>query len=72
MQLQKNMGPLDRAIRVGVAIAAGGLILTGVVQGVLAIILAVVAIMFLLTSAVSFCPMYKPLGLTTMPNRSAE
>ncbi len=70
MQLQKNMVPLDRAIRVGVAGVAGVLILTGVVQGVFAILLGLLAIVFVLTSAVSFCPLYKPFGLNT--NRSAR
>lgn len=63
--MQANMGTIDRVARLVVAAAVAGLILTGVVQGVVAIILGVLAAVFVLTSVVSFCPLYAPFGLST-------
>jgi len=42
-----------------------GLILSGVVSGVLAIVLGVLAAVFVLTSVISFCPLYAPFGIST-------
>jgi len=63
--MKKNMGPADRAIRILVAILLGVLIFAGQVAGVTATILAIVAIVFLLTSVVGFCPLYVPLKRST-------
>lgn len=63
--MQKNMGMIDRVARVAVAVVVGGLILTGTVQGIWAILLGLLAVIFIGTSAVSFCPLYKPFGVNT-------
>lgn len=63
--MKKNMGAIDRTIRVVVAIVLGLLYFLGVVQGTLATVLLVVAILFLVTSAASVCPGYVPLGIST-------
>jgi hypothetical protein len=63
--MKKNMGTADRVIRVAVAIVLGIMILSGVVSGTLAIILGVVAVVFVLTSVVSFCPAYVPFKIST-------
>jgi len=63
--MKKNMGSLDRIVRVLIAIAAGALYFTGVVSGVLGIVLLVLAGVFLLTSFISFCPIYAPFGIKT-------
>lgn len=63
--MTKNMGTLDRVLRTIVAIVLGVLVYNGTIAGTLGTILAVVAVVFLLTSLVSFCPLYKPLGLST-------
>lgn len=65
--MPRNMGGIDRIIRLIVALVVAGLIITGVVQGVLAIILGVLAAIFVLTSAIGFCPLYAPFGLRTGP-----
>lgn len=52
------MSNLDRLIRVVVAAVFAYLYFSGVVTGALGVILLVVAIVFLLTSVVSFCPLY--------------
>jgi hypothetical protein len=63
--MKKNMGNTDRIVRTLLAIIAVALYLTGTVPGTLGIILIVLAAVFLLTSLVSFCPLYLPFGLST-------
>lgn len=63
--MQANMGTADRLVRVVVAAVVAGLILSGVVSGVWAIILGVLAGVFVLTSIISFCPLYAPFGIST-------
>ncbi len=59
------MGTIDRIARVVVAVIIGVLYFTGVISGMLAIILLVFAGIFILTSLISFCPLYLPFGLST-------
>ena len=63
--MKENMGSVDRLIRVVIAVAVAALYFTGVIPGTLGIVLLVVAGIFLLTSLVSFCPLYAPFGLST-------
>lgn len=63
--MKTNMGNLDRAVRIIVALAIGVLTFTGVLHGTLAIVLLVIAVVFLLTSFVSFCPLYALFGFST-------
>ncbi|MFN8236867.1 MAG: DUF2892 domain-containing protein [Chitinophagales bacterium] len=63
--MKANMGTIDRIARVLVAVIIGILYFTGVISGTLAIVLLVLAGIFLLTSVVSFCPLYLPFGLST-------
>ena len=52
------MSSMDRIIRTVVAVIIGVLIFTNVVSGTLAIILGVVAVIFLVTALIGFCPLY--------------
>jgi len=61
----KNMGTVDRVIRVLVAIVVAVLYFTGQISGTLALVLGIIAVVFLLTSLVGFCPLYKILGIST-------
>lgn len=63
--MKKNMGGLDRTVRIIVALAIGALTFAGVLHGTLAIVLLVFAVVFLLTSFVSFCPLYALFGFST-------
>jgi uncharacterized membrane protein YtjA (UPF0391 family) len=63
--MKKNMGNTDRIIRTLIAAIAAYLYFSGTVSGTLGIVLVVVAIVFLLTSLVSFCPLYTLFGLNT-------
>ena len=59
------MGSTDRIIRLIVAVVFGVLYFTGTISGTLGIVLFVVAVVFALTSFVSFCPLYAPFGIKT-------
>lgn len=61
----KNMGTVDRLVRTVLALIVVALYFTGQISGVTAIILGIVAAIFLLTSAIAFCPLYVPLKLST-------
>lgn len=63
--MKKNMGTADRIIRIILAIVFGALYFAGVVTGVIGTVLLVLGVVFLLTSFVSFCPLYAPFGITT-------
>lgn len=60
-----NMGRVDRAIRIVAAIAVAVLYFGGWISGVWAIVLGVIAAIFVLTSLVGTCPLYSLLGLST-------
>ena len=64
--MKKNMGSMDKGIRILLAVIIGVLIFTNQVTGVLAIVLGIFAIVFLLTSFVGFCPLYAPFKLSTL------
>ncbi len=61
----KNMSKADAAIRISIAAIVAILFFTGAVEGTLAIVLLVVAGIFLLTSFISFCPLYRIFGIST-------
>ncbi|MCS7088522.1 MAG: DUF2892 domain-containing protein [Thermoflexales bacterium] len=61
----KNMGSIDRAIRIVVAVVIAVLIATGNISGTLAIVLGIAAAAFLLTSLIGTCPLYIPLKIST-------
>ena len=65
--MKKNMGTADRAIRTIIAAVAGVLYFTGTVSGTVGIIMLALAGIFLLTSLISFCPLYAPFGIKTCP-----
>ena len=63
--MKKNMGSADRIVRVVIAAVLAYLYFTGVVTGTIATIAIVVAVVFLLTSAVGTCGLYMPFGIST-------
>ncbi|MBK9792074.1 MAG: DUF2892 domain-containing protein [Sphingobacteriales bacterium] len=63
--MKQNMGNLDKAIRVAVAVIIAVLYFTHVISGTIAIVLLVFAAVFVLTSAVGTCPLYLPFGIST-------
>ncbi|MDX1585094.1 MAG: DUF2892 domain-containing protein [Balneolaceae bacterium] len=63
--MKKNMGKADRTIRSLLALLMIALYYFEVVSGTVGIVLIVISAIFLLTSFVSFCPLYAPFGLST-------
>ena len=63
--MKANMGTTDRIIRTVVALGIGALWYTGRISGTVAIVLGVVAVMFLVSSFISWCPAYAPFGFST-------
>jgi hypothetical protein len=59
-----NMASWDRVVRFMVAVIFGYLFFTKMVSGVVGTVLLIIAIVFLLTSFVGFCPLYKVLNFT--------
>jgi len=63
--MKKNMGTADRITRLIIAAVLLILYFTGTVTGVLGIVVLIVAGVFVLTSFISFCPLYLPFGINT-------
>jgi len=59
------MGSGDRVVRIVLAAFVAVLFYAEIIAGTIAIVLGVVAAVFLLTSFVNFCPLYSALGLST-------
>ncbi len=64
------MGTADKVLRILVAILIGVLYFIGQITGTVAIILMALAIIFIATSFMSFCPMYLPFGISTKKNKA--
>lgn len=64
--MKKNMGSADKIIRILIAVVLGILYYMGVISGTLGIVLLVIAGIFVITSFVSFCPLYAPFGISTV------
>ncbi len=63
--MKNNMGTADKVIRVLIAAVFSYLYFTKTVEGTLATVLLVVGGIFLLTSVISFCPLYTLFGIST-------
>ncbi|GAB6275488.1 MAG: DUF2892 domain-containing protein [Rectinema sp.] len=70
--MTKNMGKTDKTVRLVVAIVIAIFILTGVLTGAWAWILGILAVFLAVTSAISFCPLYTVLGISTAPKAEKE
>lgn len=61
----KNMGNADRLIRLAIVVVIAVLYFTDMITGTLAIVLGILAVVFLATSLIGWCPLYRVLGLST-------
>ncbi len=66
-----NMGTIDRVVRFILAAVVGILYFTGQISGTVAIVLGILAAVFLLTSFVGTCPLYLPFKLSTKAKEPA-
>lgn len=67
--MKKNMGTADRIVRIILAAVVAILYFNNTISGTLGIVLMVLAGVFVLTSIVSFCPLYTLVGLNTCPSK---
>lgn len=65
--MKANMGTTDKMVRVLAAIIIAALYYFGVISGTVAIVLGALALIFIATSFISFCPLYLPFGISTRP-----
>ena len=63
--MAKNVGSADRAIRIVIGLALGFMLWLGIIHGVTAIVVGVIAAIFLLTGVIGLCPFYKMLDVDT-------
>ncbi len=70
--MKKNMGNADRIIRVIIATIVAVLYFNGTLSGTIGTVLIVLAAVFVLTSLVSFCPLYAPLGINTCSQKEKK
>ena len=70
--MKKNMGLIDRVIRVIAAVVVGLLYVNDIISGTIAIVLLLFAVIFLITSSLSACPLYLPFGISTKAKSSKE
>ncbi|TVQ94742.1 MAG: DUF2892 domain-containing protein [Bacteroidetes bacterium] len=68
--MKANMGTLDKTVRVLIAIAIAILIYANVISGTFAIVLGIFGVVFVLTSLVSFCPLYTLFGIRTCKTKN--
>jgi uncharacterized membrane protein len=70
--MKKNMGTADRIIRMLIAAVFVLLYYSGIVTGLLGIILLILALVFVATSFISFCPLYAMFGMSTCPVKKQD
>ncbi|WP_431158840.1 YgaP family membrane protein [Winogradskyella poriferorum] len=68
--MKKNMSNTDKGIRTLIAVAVAALYYFNIIEGTLAYILMAVAIIFLITSLINFCPLYRVFGISTCKIKS--
>jgi len=67
--MKKNMGLMDRLVRVILALIFAVLIVAKTLTGTLALILGILAAVFALTAVIGFCPLYCPFKLSTLKKK---
>ena len=65
------MGSADRIVRVTIAFVIIGLYVSGAISGTLGIVMIAISGIFVITSLVGVCPLYLPLGITTLRKKLA-
>ncbi|HSD14124.1 MAG TPA: DUF2892 domain-containing protein [Flavobacterium sp.] len=70
--MKANMGKRDKFIRIGISIILSVLVATEVITGTLAFVALGIGVVFLVTSFISFCPLYSALGINTNSKKTDE
>jgi general stress protein CsbA len=66
---RKNCGTKDRVARVVIGALIGASYLMGYIQGTVALVLGVVALVMAVTGAAGYCALYEPMGIDTRENK---
>jgi len=69
--MKQNMGYADRIVRIVIAVIIGILYYKGAITGTGAYVLLAIGAIFLLTSLISFCPLYALIGIKTCQTKKA-
>ena len=69
--MKKNVGLADKLVRVVLVLVIAALYLMGSIHGTAAIVLGILAAILLITSILSFCPLYVLLGISTIKKDQA-
>jgi hypothetical protein len=67
--MKTNMGTVDRVLRLIVVAVIVALYFTGQISGLALTILGIIAVAFLVTSLIGWCPIYAPFGISTKPKQ---
>ncbi len=70
--MKLNMGTLDRIIRIAIAVIIAVLYFMKLISGTVAIVLEVIAVIFILTGFIGWCPIYAALGISTKKKSGEE
>lgn len=68
--MKSNLGYADKGVRIIAAILIAALYFTNVISGTAAVVLIIVAAIFIITSFISFCPLYYPFGISTKSSKT--
>lgn len=63
--MKHNVGTADRAVRGGIAVALGYLVLAGKVSGFWAVVLGILGVVMAVTAVTAFCLPYEWFGINT-------
>jgi len=63
--MKTNMGTTDRIVRLIIAVIIAALYFSGQISGTVGIVLGIVAVAFVATSLIGWCPVYLPFGIST-------
>jgi hypothetical protein len=63
--MKKNLGTIDRVLRVLFAVVVAILYFTGTISGTVGLILLIAGLILAVTSFITFCPVYYILGLSS-------
>ena len=63
--MKKNVGKVDRVLRITSGVVIGVILALGVVRGIYGVVLGLFGIMWLITGIIRFCPTYVPFGIST-------
>lgn len=66
--MKANLGLIDKVVRVVIAVLVTVLLFTEIISGIMVLISLIVAAILLITSSISYCPVYGACGINTKKN----